>query len=321
MSNTRKPIVQIGQINISDIYEQKIIPNRKQDEVIFSVSYLKLVSSIESVKSGLLSPIVVRQDKEGKYELFCGYRRYLAYRGLLQSGDGKYKTILAMVWPPETSNKEMAKQTIHENKVRSNLKSIEAIEQEIATITVYFNCEVSDVEANKKKGYKILRLYLSYIRNLKKNVYFDAIINETGYDNPQNVLRDFFDAIGESERSFFDKAREIMEATPEVLTLLREKRISLRHAKALRNLKSGEDRDKIIEKVQKGNISYKEMDALVRESKRRYSPAKNRNEVSKQLENISSLITDINEDISEEKYQMLKGYLELIENILKIKSI
>jgi len=305
------PIVK--KIKIDDIQPQTMLSNRKRKEIEHSTQFISLVASVKEIH-GIFHPIVVKETNEGKYILFSGFRRYLAYVTLNRCREEGYETIPATVCPCETPDAEMAKILIHENKIRKDPTAYEKVIQEISAIPVFLDCaNISDVQKNKDIGYGILKHYLSYKRNGLQDKYRVQLVKFTGCDTPIERLRAFFEAIGESERSFYDKVMEIMEGTPEVIRLLDQGKITFRQAKDLRNLKSDDDRLEIIKLLQTNKVQRKEFDLLIKESRIKQSKFKYRDELLEFIKRLSNYAEGLNKELPEEQYLTIKKNMELIE--------
>jgi len=314
MNAGRKTRIDIKTIKLSLIYVQKNIPNRDRRKTEMTQEYLDLFKLIKDTDGGLLHPIILREDKNGKYELFAGYRRFLVYTNLNMCEEVGYGRIPASIWPPKTSTEEMLLKTITENHVRTDLSSIESLESKIAIVPFFLGCGMTDnSKQNKEMGYKILKLFNSYIRaGAKKVEYIDEIIKLTNCDDPYKQLNMFFDGIGETVRNFYDKASVLMNASPKVLYLLRKKRIAPRHAKSLRTMKSEMDRSKLINRVVAENISYKVLDELIRESNIKNNPLKKRDALIRSAKNVSVILGNQKKDLNEVQYEAIKIHLDEI---------
>lgn len=310
--------VKVMPIMLSSIYGQKNIPNRTRREVEQSQAFNDLYNSIKNTPGGLIHPITVREDINGRYELFAGFRRVMAYLELKCSGEKRFETILASVWPPETTDEEMLLMTIAENKERANLSSIKSLEAKIALVPFFLNCGIHGrSKTNKKMGYDILKLYNSFIRGGGNNdEKLKEIIELTGCDNAYEQLDKFFKGINETERNFYDKASVLVNASPEIVDLLYKKRIAMRHAKALRTMKSDTDRETLVEELKNKKIPYKELEARIRESNLKNNPLRRRDALVKYAKNISIILEDKKKDLTEDEHKKIKAYLQEIEETL-----
>jgi len=104
---------EIKEIKLDDI----VIPKRLLRKSLDEEKMNELIASLKAI--GLINPIVV-MEKDGKYELISGLRRYLAARRL------GWKTITAKIVSEETF-KQLAI-TIHENVVREDINPLELAE-------------------------------------------------------------------------------------------------------------------------------------------------------------------------------------------------
>ena len=93
-----------------------IIPNAKQPRSVFEPeAFQELVHSIREL--GVLQPIVVREIKEGSYELIMGERRLRASK---QAGLAKIPAVIR-----ETEDQNMLRDALLENLHRSDLNPLE----------------------------------------------------------------------------------------------------------------------------------------------------------------------------------------------------
>lgn len=315
-------IMEIKKIDISSIYLQQSIQNRNENEVAISSPFLELVDSIRKI--GLIHPITVRKNKNGKYELHVGSRRLLAYRQLAIEYKGydkckEYQTILAIVLPPQTKSEEMFLKNMHENQFRSDQDSVESIEARISAVPFFLECGVEgEIQKNKELGYKILKLYMSYHRSrFKKNENIDKIKKLTNCDDPLKGLDIFFQGIKEEPRTFFDKANVIINASKDIKSLMQTKIISLRTAKSLRAMKSDLDRFKLIQRLLgKEYIPNKKLLAIIKESNAKENPLKKQSELLSYSKNIFVLLEDKKIDLGDKEYKKIKAYLYEIEKTL-----
>ena len=113
--STRKDKVIPGQVVVSEIPLEQIVPNPKQPRSVFDEDALnELVGSITEV--GVLQPIVVRPAENG-YEIVMGERRYRASKLA-----GK-KTVPAIV--RVTEDNDLLRDALIENIHRSQLNPLE----------------------------------------------------------------------------------------------------------------------------------------------------------------------------------------------------
>ncbi len=314
--------MEIKKINISSIYLQESMLHRNIDEVEISLPFLELVYSISKI--GLIHPITVREDKDGKYELHVGSRRLLAYKNLeiiyRHEPIKEYQTILATVYPPETKTEDMLVKNIHENKFRSDQDTVENIEAKISAVPFFLKCgREGELKENKILGYKILKLYMSFLRgNFKTNEkYLDEIKKITNCRDPLKGLDKFFEGIKENPRTFFDKVSIIFTAPTPIIFLMQEKTISLRSAKSLSAMKSEEDKIKLIKRLKdKENIPYKELHKIIKESNMKNSPLKNKKELLNYSKNIFLLLENKKIDLEDKEHEKIKAYLAEIEETL-----
>lgn len=311
-----KASIKVENIKTSLIYPQKNIPNRNRKKTEMSLTYLDLLASIGNTPGGLINPITVRIDSNGKYELFAGFRRFLVYYNMSKSGEAGYETIPASIWPSETTNAKMLSMTISENKVRTDPGNMESLESKIAMVPFFLGCGIpNDSGKNKKMGYEILRLYNSFRRGDGKKVEYIELINKlSGCESPYEGLNNFFDHIGERERTFYDKVRVLISASPEMLWLLRINRISLRHARSLGAMKSDVDRLNLIKRARTENIPNKEFGGLIRESNTRNNPLKRRDNLAGYAKNISLILKNQKKDLTEAEYEKISAHLHRILN-------
>ncbi len=97
-----------------------IIPNKNQPRKIFNEKQLN--SLIESIKEkGIIQPISVRKNNDGRFEIIAGERRYRAAKKI------KLNTIPAYILKID-DNFEMIELALIENIQRSNLNSMEEAE-------------------------------------------------------------------------------------------------------------------------------------------------------------------------------------------------
>lgn len=320
MQNSEKSTMVEKNIKVSDIYPQRTIPNRSEAEVTTSISFVELQASIES--TGLIHPVTVREDMHGRYELFVGYRRYLACKELMMAEGERFEMIRANVWSADTPDEVMLKKLIHENKVRSNIKSIERLEQEIALIPVYLNCaEKDNLNENIRRGFVILREYKKFTQNINMVAHMDKIIQMTKCEDAMEKLDAFFDDIQEKPASFFDKALEIIEAPKEVKKLLYRRTITIRQAKDLRTLKSDEDRQEIITRLETEHMKRKEFDALIQESRFKNNLNEQTREILRFLKRITGYLKQNEVNLTDEQYTLAKNSMVYLETFCEPKKL
>lgn len=106
----------IDKKEVVNIDLDKVYPNDKQPRRVFDEEKITILS--ESIKNyGVLQPIVVKQDENGKYMIIAGERRYRA------SKMAKKKEIPAVI--RDISMKEIMEIALIENLQREDLNSIE----------------------------------------------------------------------------------------------------------------------------------------------------------------------------------------------------
>ena len=127
--------IQDKSIDLKLIDIQQNIPNRDEYNVTSSIDFLKLVVSIQTTK-GIIHPILVRDNGTGRFELFIGYRRYLAYKALVQSGHTEFELIPALIHPKETTIQDMILKAAHENDFRKDPRNVALIKSKVSK---YFN--------------------------------------------------------------------------------------------------------------------------------------------------------------------------------------
>lgn len=119
-----------------------VYPNPHQPRTIFDQAELEeLGASIE--EHGLLEPIQVRQDADGRYLIVCGERRYRAHL-IIGAND-----ILATI--ADVSDDELAERAIVENLQR---KDITPLEEAIAFQARIDETGMSPAELSKRLGLK-----------------------------------------------------------------------------------------------------------------------------------------------------------------------
>ncbi len=126
---------------ITEIETKDIIPNRNQPRLEFDEEAIRyLADSI--AENGLIQPIVVR-EKDSKYEIIAGERRYRAYCYL------ERETIPAII--EDKDDFESANLALVENTQRQNLN---AIEEALAIHKMMSSQNKSQTEIARELGYK-----------------------------------------------------------------------------------------------------------------------------------------------------------------------
>ena len=255
----------VSWIDLSKIIVQDEITNRDEEEVLDSSSFLKLVSSIRETK-GLIQPIVVQEIGGGKFKLYVGFRRYLAYKKLRELDGESYRNISAYIAPHNIAPSEMFLKTIHENSFREDLSLKQKIESRVSLIPFFLNCaKEHDQESNLKIGYSILKEYVSYTRSEKhKTKYFEKIVSITGHSNPIREIGDFFDRIAERPKTFFYSAKIFLEYDEEIKQLFIDGLISKKHARLLEAIKNKKEMYRLIEIIRKNNMTDGEILSLIK---------------------------------------------------------
>jgi len=173
IKKTTTKVIATGENELFDVKLTDLLNNPFQPRININIQSLnELISSIE--QNGLLQPIVVTdKDKDGKYVIIAGHRRYEAFKIM-----GKH-TIKATKLENIT-DKELAVLSLTENLMREDLHPIE---NAIAIKSILDN---NIVESQNKlaeyvglsKGYvskliNILKLPTSLIKIIKKDKYTD----------------------------------------------------------------------------------------------------------------------------------------------------
>ncbi len=124
------PHLIIHEIKIEDICPQKYQPRQSFDEE-------KLKELMLSIKEqGLIQPIIVKKNSDGKYDLIAGERRYRAVKAL---GIAQIPAIIK-----EVSDEKMLELALIENIQRQDLNPIEEAEA-YERLIVQFNLRQEDV--------------------------------------------------------------------------------------------------------------------------------------------------------------------------------
>lgn len=303
-------------IDLDLIYMQNYIVNRKDNNDFKSYDLLELGRSIRNT-NGLIHPVVVRADGEGKYELFVGHRRYDAYK-MLTGRYKEYKSIPANVYPKETKTKEMLMLTIHENARRKNLDKSENIESKISLLPVFLEIQCEG-KSTLSFGFEILKVYNSYLRSQDhKTKYSDKMKNITGLENPIAKMHEFFEIIGMVPKTFFLSARVYFGCSNDITKLFREGKISNRHALALESMKIEKDKMVLIKNLQnKEIIPYRELENYIRDSNAKGSPKKQKSKLIQGFNHIIVQLSSKNQIIDDQQNNLIQMYIEKIENILE----
>ena len=161
----------IVEVSIKDLENNPYQPRLDINITILN----ELISSIE--ENGLLQPIVITEkNKEGKYIIIAGHRRYEAFKIM-----GKNSIKASML--KDIEDKDLAVMSLAENLIRENLHPIEN------AIAMKYILDKNIVESQNKlaeyvglsKGYvsklmNILKLPDSIIRMIKEDNYTDVNI-------------------------------------------------------------------------------------------------------------------------------------------------
>lgn len=184
-----KQIILDGAETHTEVELSKLVQNPFQPRIEMDANELsELVQSIE--KNGLIQPILVTADKNGKYVILAGHRRVEAFKIL-----GKEK--IPSVVKSNVSNQDMAVIAMAENAVRVDLNPIEF------AISMRYLLEEGVVESQNKlaehiglsKGHvsklmAILKLPDQLIKKIKADryniVYILSILNKV---SPENIER------------------------------------------------------------------------------------------------------------------------------------
>jgi len=264
-----------NKIPIKNIQAQSSVSNREKEDVQDSAAFIELMSSIRNTKGGLIHPVSLREIEKEKYELFIGYRRFLAYNTLFELDGENYEHIPAFVYPKDTPDTEMLSRTIHENLFRKNLSKAEALESRVSIIPFFLNCgEIGNLQKNRLLGYKILKSYASYSRAENKEKYFIQLRELTGLDNPIESLSKYFDNISIRPENLLRSAKVILEYGEEIAELFKSQKISERNGSKLGAMKSDSERRAILERIKKEELSYTQLENLIKEANERIKEKK-----------------------------------------------
>lgn len=177
----------------ADIELSKLVQNPFQPRIEMDANELsELVQSIE--KNGLIQPILVTADKNGKYVILAGHRRVEAFKIL-----GKEK--IPSVVKSNVTNQDMAVIAMAENAVRVDLNPIEF------AISMRYLLEEGVVESQNKlaehiglsKGHvsklmAILKLPDRLIKKIKEDryniVYILSILNKVSSENIERAYEE-----------------------------------------------------------------------------------------------------------------------------------
>jgi hypothetical protein len=308
-------------ISLDLIYFQNHMFNRNMKEESESMSILQLMKSIKDTQ-GLIHPVTLRQNTESSYELFSGHRRYTAYKMLFESGEKEYQSIPARIYTNEVSNLDMLLMTLNENSNRKDLKKTENIQSNLSLIPYFLKLDIVN-ENNKNKnfelGYYILKNYISYLRSEKqKDKYFEKIQKLTKKSNVIPQLGKFFEILGTTVKQFYLSYRAYFDVSKNLSVLFLKNVIVDRHALAINNMKSEEDKNEIIARLEQGEeIKYAKLENYIRDSNAKFSPNKKKNKLIQGLEHIIIQIKTKKNLISDDEDSQIKMYIEKIENILE----
>ncbi len=309
-------------ISLDLIDLQNKIKNRNLDEE--GMSELNLIKSIQET-GGLIHPVILRENGNGKYELFVGHRRYMAYKMLVTEGNEEYKSIPARIYPKETSDLQMLLMTLNENSKRKDLKKTENIESQLSLLPYFLELEGAKNNGKIKNldlGYFILKNYISYLRSdNNSDKYITNLKKLTRKSNVIPRMNTYFAMLGTTAKKFYLSYRAYFDVNGDISVLFLEGVIVDRHALAINNMKSEEDKNKLIYRLQKGEkISYGKLESYIRESNAKLSPTKKKNKFILGLEHIIIQIKTKTNSISDDESSQIKMYIEKIENILEKDS-
>ncbi|MBN4049863.1 ParB/RepB/Spo0J family partition protein [bacterium AH-315-M10] len=112
--------------------------------------------------NGLLVPLLVRDQGDGKYQLVAGCRRHSALLQLRDGGAKSFEHVLAHVYPQSTSTKTLLAARFAENIERKNLSPLDLsfAAEKLAAKDGLTHQEIADLLrlGNKKKVQRLLRL-------------------------------------------------------------------------------------------------------------------------------------------------------------------
>ena len=310
--------IQNKSIDLKLIDIQKYIFNRAENDVMSSIDFTRLMMSIRTTKS-IIQPVVVRDTGDGRFVLFAGFRRYLAYKTLVQSGYAEFQLVPALIHPKETTIQDMILKTAHENDFRKDLNNAELIKSKVSMLPLFLDCgKEKDPLHNFILGHKILKLYISFLRNITNVTKYINLLEEiTGSNNAISEIEDFFEKILITPKSFFLSSRVLFECSKNIRRLFEKGRITNRHALSIEKLKSEQNKDEIINQLQKEKMTYKEIENFIRESNAQFSPVKKTKKLLQLVEHVSIQIKSREETLTEDEISEIKMYVEKIENVIQ----
>jgi ParB family chromosome partitioning protein len=200
-----------------------IIPSKQQPRRYFDPE--KLNQLAESIKQhGILEPLLVRPEAQGKYELIAGERRY------------KAATMLGLTEVPvvirDFNDQEALQVALIENLQREDLNPIEETEGIL---------ELAAIRLQKDPEYVATLLHQA--AHPERNSVDNVIHTEEW-----KLLQEVFDAIGRfTPESFRTNRLPLLKLPSDILEALRGGRIAYTKARAIARVKDEAQRSKLLE--------------------------------------------------------------------------
>ena len=215
---------------ISDITPSKQQPRRYFDPE-------KLNQLAESIKQhGILEPLLVRPEAQGKYELIAGERRY------------KAATMLGLTEVPvvirDFNDQEALQVALIENLQREDLNPIEETEGVL---------ELAAIRIQKDTEYVVTLLHQA--AHPERNSVDNVIHTEEW-----KTIQEVFDAVGRfTPESFRTNRLPLLKLPTDVLDALRAGKIAYTKARAIARVKDGDQRSELLEATIKEDLSLTQL--------------------------------------------------------------
>jgi ParB family chromosome partitioning protein len=210
---------------------EKIKINHEQPRKVFNDK--KIIELSNSIKeNGIIQPLIVAQEEEGKFLLIAGERRLRAAR---LAGLDKVPVVIKKV-----TKKDTLVMAIIENVQRDDLN---CVEEALAYFQLMNEFNLTQEEVAKKIG---------------------------------------------KERSTIANFLRILKLPREVLAMLQKEEISLGHAKILVALKDDEKIKRLAREVAEGELSVRDLEALIKKKDKAIKPSNNSKYFDEELDAVKN---------------------------------
>ncbi|MBD2535548.1 ParB/RepB/Spo0J family partition protein [Nostoc flagelliforme FACHB-838] len=271
----------------------KIVCNPEQVRRYFDIDKLAtLTASIKEV--GVQSPLWLRPERDGKYLLIAGERRYRAARnaGLIE--------VPALILNVDDAS--ALKLSLLENLQREDLNPIEETEGILNLLSWQMDCTVKEVIALLNR-----KAHLD-----KKKVEWSDENTENVFRKQWEIIESVFMTVGKlSPESFRVSRLPLLNMPIDVIEVLRSGQIEYTKARAIATLKDKAKRASLLKKAIAEKLSLADIRDWIKETKDQEPPS-----LKREFKDISQKILKSSQWSDPKKAKKIASLLEQLESLL-----